>query len=270
MRHAPRTWQGERQGGFTLIELLVVIAIIALLASILLPSIDRAQEFARRATCGAHLNSLGKAMLMYESDNKGMTMRLTDTSNQFAETFDADAESSDTFDAYRDNNDCNIQHWWLLVGADFVSVSVFECPSDKTYEAPLRDQDNRYGFSSWRNVSYGLQACTPLNNVAYPGAPRQQGGVIVAGDRKSDDPTAVVSASHDGGGNFVTACGTVAYLGGEGSEAPFGMAENDVYKVDLQEDGELGHIPHSGGSDGVGTVHPDDTFLFWKDQPQAK
>ena len=50
--------------GFTLIELLVVIAIIALLVSILLPSLTKAKELARRAVCGVNLHSIGLAMAM--------------------------------------------------------------------------------------------------------------------------------------------------------------------------------------------------------------
>ena len=57
--------------GFTLIELLIVIAIISLLASILLPSLNRAQEVARRMVCAGNLKSVGLAQMMYSGDNDG-------------------------------------------------------------------------------------------------------------------------------------------------------------------------------------------------------
>ena len=54
---------------FTLIELLVVIAIIALLLSILMPSLNKVKEQARRVVCRSNLHQWGMAMQGYASDN---------------------------------------------------------------------------------------------------------------------------------------------------------------------------------------------------------
>jgi prepilin-type N-terminal cleavage/methylation domain-containing protein/prepilin-type processing-associated H-X9-DG protein len=57
--------------GFTLIELLVVVAIIALLISILLPSLARAREGARASVCLSNLKQMSSGVLLYATDQKG-------------------------------------------------------------------------------------------------------------------------------------------------------------------------------------------------------
>jgi prepilin-type N-terminal cleavage/methylation domain-containing protein/prepilin-type processing-associated H-X9-DG protein len=56
---------------FTLIELLVVIAIIALLVSILLPSLHAAKDLARTAACLAHVRGAGRGAQLYTTDHTG-------------------------------------------------------------------------------------------------------------------------------------------------------------------------------------------------------
>ncbi len=61
----------KRNRAFTLIELLVVISIIALLISILLPSLSAARAQAKSAVCLSNLKRLGTSTAIYLLDNNG-------------------------------------------------------------------------------------------------------------------------------------------------------------------------------------------------------
>ena len=71
MSRASTSTPARVHSAFTLIEVLVVVAIIALLVAILIPSLVRVREQAKRSSCAANLHQQGLGMYSYAQDNRG-------------------------------------------------------------------------------------------------------------------------------------------------------------------------------------------------------
>lgn len=102
-------------GGFTLIELLVVVAIIAILASLLLPTLARAQAKGERLVCLNNFRQINVFMQLYTDANQ------------------------DVFPAHRnlgldtDNPDNSVTNWWgtAIVTKGSASTNLFHDPTIK-------------------------------------------------------------------------------------------------------------------------------------------
>ena len=114
----------KRQDAFTLIELLVVIAIIALLMGILLPSLARARDQAKKVVCIAHMKGLGVALRMYVDDYNGKTHNAPNVG-----LWDNAYESPAIVRKYLPNDD--MAYWGVAYEPYAKNKKIFRCPATK-------------------------------------------------------------------------------------------------------------------------------------------
>jgi prepilin-type N-terminal cleavage/methylation domain-containing protein len=118
---------------FTLIELLVVIAIIGILAAILLPSLARARENARRVSCMHNLSEIGLVLHMFADEHNGKL----------------------PWSGGKNNANCLLQ----LNGKYYDDKKIFCCPSDGSADFNYdRGKENVPPFTSAFDNVYGVRA----------------------------------------------------------------------------------------------------------------
>jgi prepilin-type N-terminal cleavage/methylation domain-containing protein len=138
-----RTHQGER-AAFTLIELLVVVAIIALLLTLLMPTLNRGRELARQAVCRTNLRNFGVVAIFFSGEHDGV-LPMAYRWNQWGMRL---------YSAIRVHQEAGGQEWYLYGNSEHYANTVDEFK----LVGPAR-QKNIYSWSQpiWRRFGTTLR-----------------------------------------------------------------------------------------------------------------
>ena len=251
---------------FTLIELLVVVAIIALLISILLPSLQRARELSKRSVCQANLKGMGTAFYTYAGDDPGSDMwpirpaapppatpegmsgvtyvqgtggtSFIGTIGYMRGTLGAplagDTTSANTIVS-------TARNLWTLVRMSISTPKSLNCPSD-TDSAGNQDQSPQdfwdFGnydtigavptgnFAGYGQCSYGYQV--PYGTRGKPSSDRDQ-RMVLAADRGPYSPVYEKGAPWPTGSTFPPFMAATSQ--GQNSVPPYHLKSSDDWKT---------------------------------------
>jgi type II secretory pathway pseudopilin PulG len=134
-----------------LVELLVVISIIALLISILLPSLRGAREAAKAAVCLSHLRSLSHGWHMYADDHNDVCLP-----GRYAKAPGGTTNPANWYDV---GNGMKYRPRWVATMGKYVGIYAFNQPRTDTdrqaYDSEVYQCPKVPEWINERNYAYG-------------------------------------------------------------------------------------------------------------------
>lgn len=149
-----------RSKAFTLIELLIVVSIIALLVTMLVPTLGRTLEIARRATCRTNMKEIVRACQMYANSEVEQRKMSTPASLHGRVTSALPSMSPVAGTWYSPQSGATIgpsnrNCCWLLVRSRAASPALFICPSLDGFKA-ADPNDNGFNAGTTKTFGYGF------------------------------------------------------------------------------------------------------------------
>jgi len=179
MDNRMRRWRGE-----TMVGLLAVIFIVLTLAGFALPTSRRAREVDKRIACARNLSQIGRAILLYSNENKGLYPRTYYVKDN-APSLEGQGKSTanDPFGgaglkAPFVNN--VPEALFLLLRTEDITSPVFVCPSSAAkpdlYGGGTNTPMNQIDFGDiQKNLSYSYTNPYPDENALASGFAMKQG-----------------------------------------------------------------------------------------------
>ncbi len=141
--------------GFTLVELLVVIGIIALLISILLPTLNRARESSKRIACMSNLRQMMVAATGYMAENQGNFPYQGASSPGVSDALFPTTTATSWARHLLEYTEMETTKGWLY------------CPTIHSIRGDLNDQDKRLSyFANGMITQFGVKQIPQSSTVA--------------------------------------------------------------------------------------------------------